>query len=540
MNHHFNLIEQPWLPCIGNDGRPDELGLRDLLAQAHDIRELYAETPLTTAALHRLLLAVLYAAFRDVGENEWVDFWKEVWQMGDGHWPQARLDQYFSAVYDRFDLFHPQHPFYQMTPAQLDDILRRIKPKPDQQFTDPISRLAEEYASGQNPTLFDHTMDDLVLSPAEAARRLITAHAFSLGGGKSGVPGIKNYAAGPCAGAGMLFLIQGDNLFQTLALNLVRRTVHRPLKVVDRARDLPAWEQETALEPGPKTPYGYLDYLTWQSRRIKLVPVEEDGRLQVREIYFYPGREIDKALEDPMAAFKIVKRKNNKEERVQIRLNPDRALWRDSGALFSVKRARAKATLCPTSMDWVGQLVRYRLVDRHKRYHYIAFGLKTKQGGLIEIQRQERLPLPVALLDDEGLLEYLQNALGAAERIGDILRGAEITLLLELALLRQEDLTNYQEVEKARNTFKLTYLYWSRLEVDFQQFIKDLPDRPGAALTAWQQILLRYARAAFREGTATLVGVPGNSKALAVANNQLEARLWPIRKKWQSEEDKNL
>ena len=56
----FNLCDEPWLPCIRLDGRAVELGLYDMLMQAHTLRELLGETPLETAALHRLLLAVLH------------------------------------------------------------------------------------------------------------------------------------------------------------------------------------------------------------------------------------------------------------------------------------------------------------------------------------------------------------------------------------------------------------------------------------------------------------------------------------------------
>ena len=41
MNLRFNLVDEPWLPCVQNDGQPVELGLYDALVQAHTLRELH-------------------------------------------------------------------------------------------------------------------------------------------------------------------------------------------------------------------------------------------------------------------------------------------------------------------------------------------------------------------------------------------------------------------------------------------------------------------------------------------------------------------
>ena len=67
MTISFNLIDEPWIPCI-LDGTRVELGLRDVLAQAQQLREIRGDSPLETASLHRLLLAVLHRIF---GPKSW-------------------------------------------------------------------------------------------------------------------------------------------------------------------------------------------------------------------------------------------------------------------------------------------------------------------------------------------------------------------------------------------------------------------------------------------------------------------------------------
>ncbi|MGE3596618.1 MAG: type I-E CRISPR-associated protein Cse1/CasA, partial [Dehalococcoidia bacterium] len=37
MAFSFNLIDEPWLPCVHADGSQTELGLRDALARATEI-----------------------------------------------------------------------------------------------------------------------------------------------------------------------------------------------------------------------------------------------------------------------------------------------------------------------------------------------------------------------------------------------------------------------------------------------------------------------------------------------------------------------
>ena len=58
----FNLIDEPWIPCIDLHGQRVEYGIRDTLLKAHELREICDDSPLVTVAIHRLLLAILYRA----------------------------------------------------------------------------------------------------------------------------------------------------------------------------------------------------------------------------------------------------------------------------------------------------------------------------------------------------------------------------------------------------------------------------------------------------------------------------------------------
>ena len=168
MNVQFNLVDEPWLPCIRTDGQPIELGLYDALTQAHTLRELHGETPLGTAALHRMLLAVLHRVFGPESRKAWYQLWRK------GRWDEEALQDYFDRWRSRFNLFDDEYPFYQSPDPPGDP--------------EPLNRLSLPHA--YNSTLFEHQMADGTLSvpAARAARWLITLQASGIGTGPHSTP----------------------------------------------------------------------------------------------------------------------------------------------------------------------------------------------------------------------------------------------------------------------------------------------------------------------------------------------------------------
>ena len=95
----FNLIDQPWIPCISQEGQPQDLSLRDVFARAPDLREIRDNSPLVTAALHRFLLAILHRNFGPEDEAAWAKLWKAE------RFDTPVLDAYFAQWHNRFDLY---------------------------------------------------------------------------------------------------------------------------------------------------------------------------------------------------------------------------------------------------------------------------------------------------------------------------------------------------------------------------------------------------------------------------------------------------
>jgi CRISPR system Cascade subunit CasA len=165
--YSFNLIDGPFIPCVRADGSSAEYSLRDVLLNAHDLADLRDASPLVTVALHRLLLAILHQVYRGPKNAA-----ERLAIRTAGRFDTDRITGYLEKWKDRFDLFCEKHPFYQRAGFEIEDAAG-------------TNRLAQELACNNNPTLFDHTVNELApdLSAAEAARAVVCTHAYAVGGG---------------------------------------------------------------------------------------------------------------------------------------------------------------------------------------------------------------------------------------------------------------------------------------------------------------------------------------------------------------------
>jgi len=105
----FNLIDEPWIPCIDSLGKRVEYGIRDTLLKAHALREICDNSPLVTVAIHRLLLAILYRAY--CGPQDFRS-WRDLY--GEGALSQEQLEGYLDKWRMRFDLASSSYPFFQI------------------------------------------------------------------------------------------------------------------------------------------------------------------------------------------------------------------------------------------------------------------------------------------------------------------------------------------------------------------------------------------------------------------------------------------
>ena len=526
----FDLIKRPWLPCLLADGSGTELGLRQALTEAHEIRELYDPSPLVTVSLHRLLLAILHRAYEGpAGMEEWGTIWRE------GRFDPAKIDAYLDRWRHRFDLFDAERPFFQVPfIADLADPKKQA----------PVAKLAQEAAAGNNPTLFDHSTDDapLPVPAAKAARDLVAAQSFAIGGGVS-VP--FNLSDAPMV-RGYSVLTAGSSLFETVMLNLLPYDQHEPMPWL-RAEDLPCWEREAPAVPNRAgTPVaGYVDYLTWQSRQIHLIPEGQGdtvSRCQIRQRL--------KLAVDPLDPFKCYLEDSQKGWRPRS-FQPQRALWRDSTLLleqFGTTPAGVKSRR-PLVLGWLREINQERSAGRitaQPIYPLRAYGIGTERNkaASVVLWRREELPLPLALLEEPQAIVAVRHAIDLAEEVNRAL-GAGTRRLATLLLAPMADQPDARQPDSEKvvrplvRSIGIEARFWPLLETPFARFLAALPadrrDDPEGdegdlifgetTLPEWAATVRAAARQAFDEGTAGLDRSARSLKAVAKARSYFEYRL---------------
>lgn len=487
------------------DGTSHELSLADTFAEAHKVREVTDPSPVVASSLHRLLLAIIHRVLGPKDESEWCNIWR-------GGEPDIRVDaliDYLNCWKHRFDLFSQKWPFYQVAGFTTKN-------------PSPVTRLRHELASGNNYTLFDHSYEsaNTPMSPAEAARSLVATQNFALGGGRSETLYTRD---APVAKAAII-LMRGDNLAQTLALNLIHynhdSNVSEPF--VGTGEDLPVWEKHSPPTPGIRRPTGYVDLLTWQSRILRLEPEESEGSLVVRRVHFAQAEAVETSQDDPIIDPLTAAVEHEKHGTVPLRFSPERAVWRDSTALMRMTTEEGGSRHRPSkNVQWVSRMADSGYIPLETTYRLCVLGLETdsRKAAKVNLWRREDMPLPISYLVDPNLVDCLTEALVVAESIGRGLR-ASMWRLAKLILHPNSEDPDYQgtidkkRVNKFADSFDTLRDYWGALDVEFTVLLEDLVADQGAALDAWAKTCTSGAMTAFNRAVN---GLEQNSRTMRAA-----------------------
>lgn len=499
MTCSFNLVDQPWVPCVAPNGRVDELSLHDALARAHEYRELGGESPLVTASLYRLLLAILHRIYGPEGR----DAWRALWERGQ--WNLPPLEAYLAEWRHRFDLFDAERPFFQGDHPTI----------PKNRVGDLLHELSKA------DTFFDHRTDDgVALTPAEAARHLVTAQAFGrwMTKGPYG-----QLPFGTCA-RGVVFFAKGSNLFEDLALNLVHYPTQDTWLPCDLDHDAPCWEMDDPFAPDRRVPFGYLDYMTWLSRRILLLPESEQGQVLVRHAKIAPGLRMSDEMRNPAMQHKGRPKKGWKS---WVAFREERGLWRDSATILRLPSADSSKqdTSPPVIVEWLATLVDNDVLSASETRRLTGMGMAGDLNQYrVHFYRREELPLPLAYLSDQNNVLHLEQAIGQAEGAGHHLWGALSSLATEVLFHKAAQGLSQQECEQRDNlltSWGADRHYWAALELPFYELIADLPRNTQPARAAWAAVVRRAAWEALEGVIAGLGEDPASLKAAVIARGQL-------------------
>ncbi|QGT99546.1 CRISPR-associated protein, Cse1 family [Candidatus Syntrophocurvum alkaliphilum] len=367
LEKEFNLLNEPWIMVMKEGGETQEVSILELFRKAPEHRSLAGELPTQDVAILRLLLAVLHAVFGryDINGNfaplaspyAALERWKALWDKGS--FPMEIIEKYLLHFEDRFYLFHPEHPFYQVAGIEKATSYTAAKLNGELSESNNKSRLFPQRAGSQK----------LALQYSEAARWLIYINAFDDTAAKPTQKGLPSPGAGWLGKLGLITAV-GKNLFETLTLNLVFLKNGGDELWGEEA---PVWESEKVKSEERREitiPDNPSALLTLQSRRLCLKRHED--KVVGCELLggdFFPK---ENALMEQMTLWRNAsKKKTGPPEYNPKRHDPSRQLWRD----FSVLTGQSEGNRTPGIISWLARLKGEQLISR-THFHFMTAAVK--------------------------------------------------------------------------------------------------------------------------------------------------------------------
>jgi len=379
----FKLTQEPWIPVVSPNFQVQEVSLIKLFETWEDTREIQADNPPTTLAIYRLLLAILHQAYQGPRDEE---HWDEIYE-DDGQ----KAINYLREQEDCFDLLHPERPFMQDKTLTVDQ----------------GAEIYQAYALHGNNTstvfCHEHQWSGSLLTMSEAARLVLRLHLFDVGGRKTGTP----VSAGSIPTMNVVNVMAcGKSLKETILVNLMQYDKKAIPCVVD-GEDLPIWDPKRENNcPRERIPKGYIDYLTYQWRRVRLFS-QKDGSDHVTKVAFQGGDRLPKDVSPSQwecgVPYKKLE-KAGKSQQIGIRLDLRRSLWRDSHAILQSSDSNS----CPMIVDWIANLKKGNELIEEGAVKLKVFGLsadKAKPWGWVS----EQFSAPIDYLRKKELWQAVEK-----------------------------------------------------------------------------------------------------------------------------------
>lgn len=462
----FNLLDEPWIRVMTEDCKVQECTLPQVLLESHHYLRLAGELPTQDVAILRLLLAVLHTVFYRMdtdGEEDPIEDptqairrWQELWKAGQ--FPQAPIQTYLQQWKDRFWLFHPDHPFYQVPSASAGTTYTAAKLNGELSESSNKVRLFPVCA-GKEKTELNY---------AAAARWIIHLNGFDDTSAKPKEKGLPSPGAGWMGKLGLVYA-EGKTLFETLMLNLIL------LKDGSQLWEEPApvWELKTpkgAERTEIAMPNNQAELLTLQSRRLLLIREKE----QVVGYTLLGGDFFSKinADEEQMTLWEHRDGKKNEPGYNQPkRLKPDRQMWRDFSAITGTQD-NGKA---PGVMNWIAMLKRKRVLDSNAVTHFRTVGAKYgDKDFFIEDVLEDHLDFRISLLEEAGKVwdQLILHKIEQTEKAARYL--SKLAEALYIASGGQPD-SSTQAARKGQ----ASQMYYAAVDVPFRRWLASIDPEQG-------------------------------------------------------------
>lgn len=475
----FNLLTELWIRVRLRDNTVREVSLTEALVSAQDYVDLAGEMPTQNAAVLRLLLAVLFTVFSRVdakGEprplmqsDDALERWSALWQLG--HFPAEPVRDYLEQWKDRFWLFHPTHPFWQV-PTLSNGIA-----------FDGKKLNGERAESGNKTPLFQNISktECAVLTYAQAARWLIYQNGYDERGGRPKAGNKPRHGVGWLGQIGFV-AVKGKNLYETLLRNMVFSTGQNAIQ----EEQAPCWEREhirTEQSVEIVMPKNQAELLTLQSRRILLIRSEEMPGVVGYEVLGGDYWDSENAFGEQMTLWRRTSKENENVTYEPQQHEMGKQLWRELPAMLDPEGRK------PGVLIWNQKLQSLRILSKKEQIVISMVGIRyDDQGASVKDVYTDQLEMQLATLNDLGrkwtvrINREVQRCEETAKNIG--------TLCMELKLAGGLD---YNKVKGFKDKQKVTEdaraQFYFAVDQPFRQWLQAIDpeqDDPDEAVLRWQ------------------------------------------------------
>ena len=439
----YDILTEPWLPVRELSGEVTNVGLLELLEEAHRFEAIDGLNPMEEYSVLRFLSVFLTAVFRPKRWRVKFELLKE------GSFDMSKIQAYIELCHKEgvsFDIFDEKRPFMQAMPNSEYD---------KQEHITSSAKLNSTRASGHNHIHYDHTLEkDASMSPAEAFVGILTTQVFCPSDGSGYYPCI-NYKKGQ--GQPLYFLPKGKTLFETLILAM--------FTISGDSNEREVWFNDMEIihkEDGVNAPsklYGMM----FPSRRIRLIV---DGGLVKRE-YFQPGLHLasKSGWTDPHVAYYL-----DKNEIRQITPSMDREGWRNIRTL-AIQFAKNEADVPAVLRDYVEILSE----QNQTMMEILAFGVVISSNAKYDDLQRGTFTLDTRIITNIKKSTMAGDMIAFMEEQGNILYNK-----LKIMLVNEKRLERTKKTRKKPNENKIIRIrhdYFSRCEKIFYEYSDRLAEQ---------------------------------------------------------------
>lgn len=471
----YNLCSEKWIPCKTLDGEFQEYSLVDVLKNAHQIKEIFYESPVEEISVYRILQAFFIIFTKAVSK---ISYWEKAYQAG--RFDEEKIDDYFAEHSDKFDLFGKDRPFYQHS-----DTLGMAK--------SPMILLFQDLSSNNNACLFDHSYNkqEVWMPLKRIAVGIIAQQAFVFGGGISKPTNFR----GSAMSGESVFWIKGDNLYESLLLN-TPYLAQNDMGYMSMGE--PAWEKDL-IKSEERVVDEYLDFLTFQSRRLKIeLPAfinQSNYNTDSKEILCTlddkgfsisrcQGDFFKSSVNEPLAAQRI---RDKEKTPYPYKMRENRDPWRDSEILYKGYKSE-KTGIAPINLLNIKYLQLKGFFKNKSHFKTTIYTVNNASGQpKINMWRKSEMPFyPMLMCIDEGenpRFDFIIAMLEKAEIFSKLLYAAVFNyckIIKHPSKIVSEINPSGDDLTMIKNMtekLKPEEDYWASLKTEFYKSLEELAEK---------------------------------------------------------------